>query len=272
MDLRAFIQNLYNRGDDPYQLAGKRDDTLEMILSLVNSGQETPEQLMGVEQPPPPPPVAEKSTADQMWGQFQDMNPNLDYDAVAKQSGGNVPGGAFSQMPESAKQKEQVQSLMDYVQNEIPKEEIARKLDPRSRAYDPQGAALLIEDIKQRQKGESEAVYAQARALESQLAQKAFEYQNSVGGRIDTMIEAIRGDKMIEMEAPEFKRMLLVAKQLQLSGDEAGATDMFNQAMMKLQPAVRQDPRPDSVTEKPQRNPVGGWNFSRATGMQQPGT
>jgi len=91
-----------------------------------------------------PPQPGQNERADLMWEEFKAMNPNLDYEAVARQSGGNVPGGSFSQMPESEAQKRQEQELYDFVNNQVPYDEAMRKLDPRSRGYDPKGAEVLL--------------------------------------------------------------------------------------------------------------------------------
>ena len=128
-----------------------------------------PDRYVGQQVVPPELPLEQNS-----WEQFQAMNPNLDYAAVAQQAGGipgsfpaeNEFGGAISEMPPSAKQQEQVQDLMDYVQNQIPQDELARKQDPRSRAYDPGGAAQLL--LKMKQDQESQAMSAQTRIQEIQ--------------------------------------------------------------------------------------------------------
>lgn len=99
--------------------------------------------------------------ADEIWRRFQEMNPDLDYEAVARQSGGNVPGGSFSDMrlsPGVKSVKESTPGASDeafyqWVKDFTYEQDLARKMDPRSRAYDPRGAELMISE----REGEREA-------------------------------------------------------------------------------------------------------------------
>jgi hypothetical protein len=251
MDLRAFINQLFDRGDDPYNLYGKRDDTMDMVMTLRDYYQsESPDRLMGAPGEPPAPPKQEKKSADVLWEKFQQMNPNLDYDKVAQQSGGNVPGGSFSDMRNSpgvptvkeATKGASDEEFMQWVKDFTQEQEFQRKNDPRSRAYDPQGAELILANRAAEQAAAQDLIYAKARQTEAELAQKAYDYQFSTGGRIDAMMNAISGDEMLQMENPQVYSTLLRAKQLQLSGDEAGAEQLLNEALSMMGQVQRQTP------------------------------
>ena len=92
----------------------------------------------------------------QMWEQFQKMNPNLDYGAVARQSGAytdesvpyylsdKIPQGTFSDNSQNVLPPGQTdQDLYDFVNYQARMDEAQRKLDPRSRGYDQSGAEKL---------------------------------------------------------------------------------------------------------------------------------
>jgi len=184
MDIRQYMSQLFDRGEDPYGLTGKRDDTMEMFLAMMGQ-REVPqewglqdEMLVEDQVNPPAPPPAQNS-----WEAFQAMNPDLDYAAVARQAGGtpgsfpveNEFGGAISEMPSSPEQQAQVRDLMDYVQNQIPQDEFARKQDPRSRAYDPGGAEQLLTKMKQDQEAQAMSAQTRIQEIQAQAAMKEAE-------------------------------------------------------------------------------------------------
>jgi hypothetical protein len=138
-----------------------------------------------------PPYPREGFGADEIWSQFQAMNPDLDWGKVAEQAGGNVPGGNFSQMESSVTYTptKMDEELFRFVREDIPRMDLARKLDMRSRAYDPEGAKILLEEMSNRQLGEyysdiSAAQMLQAKAAEDRAAieRRKAEYALSPAG------------------------------------------------------------------------------------------
>ena len=66
MDIRQYISQLYDRGDDPWGLTGQRDDTMEMILAMLGQ-QDVPPEWMAPAEPPAPQQPADPAAA--MWEQ-----------------------------------------------------------------------------------------------------------------------------------------------------------------------------------------------------------
>jgi hypothetical protein len=162
----------------------------------------------GVNAAPIPYPDEGGFKQEEIWRKFQEMNQNLDYDAVAAQAiekgGGNgisVPGGTFSQMPENNFAPDHPQSdeaYMQWVKDFTYDQEVARKLDPRSRAYDPQGAELLMGERAQRDSNAAQMIYskaqeqrAQAEADNVELVRRQMMLQSSPRGQVGTLIGAL---------------------------------------------------------------------------------
>jgi hypothetical protein len=102
---------------------------------------------------------------------FQQANPDLDYDAVAAQSGGATPGGSFSAASRSdVPYAQSDEALFKFVNEQIPLYEARRKLDPRSRAHDPQGAELLMMMASQQRR---DSAYEIGQIAERQKAETA---------------------------------------------------------------------------------------------------
>jgi hypothetical protein len=122
---------------------------------------------------------------EEILRRFQEMNPNLDYDAVAAQAiekgGGNgisVPGGTFSQMPDNNFAPDHPQSdeaYMQWVKDFTYEQELARRQDPRSRMYDPESARQIIDaKIAERDAGVRE-IYNRAQMLQAKAAERQVE-------------------------------------------------------------------------------------------------
>jgi hypothetical protein len=135
---------------------------------------------------------------DEILAKFKEMNPNLDWDKVAQQAGGNVPGGTFSQMPSSPEREAQVASLMEYVENQIPRDEAMRMLDNRSRAYNPEAAEMLLGRLGNKEKNAADMLYskaqemkAQAEMEQAQAMTRQYDMMSTPEGKLGSTIEMI---------------------------------------------------------------------------------
>ena len=162
------------------------------------------------------------------------MNPNLDWDKVAQQAGGNVPGGTFSQMPDSPERDAQVASLMDYVENQIPQDEAMRMLDNRSRAYNPEAAQMLLDRQGQKEKSASDMLYsraqemrAQAEAQQADMVRKQYQQLSSPEGKLGSTIEMILQNIDPAMNGPLYN--LAISAKLALdNGDTRTAMELMS--------------------------------------------
>jgi hypothetical protein len=139
--------------------------------------------------PPDPPP--EISERDRMWEEFQRMNPDLDYDAVARQAlemdgggGKSVPGGTLTELPEQdLPEGQRDEDLINWVNDNKLQWAIESKTDPRSRNYDPQGAAILLETLRQQQESEKSAAELEIDKIKANAEMKNAEaYATLAGG------------------------------------------------------------------------------------------
>lgn len=241
MTLEEFLKKIYDRGEDPYKLTGKRDDTMDMVLALLQS-QEEPVDWGGMqdvaEQAPPgpqgPPPPEQNS-----WAAFQAMNPNLDYAKVAQQAGGkmgsfpadNKYGGAISDNSQNAPlpKGQREEDLIAFVNNQIPIMEAERKLDPRSRAYDPKGAELLMQMAD---KNRARDAYQQALDLEKQ--QMIESKRVTTGDIIDNLMGMISKTSDLALQNSGIQQKLMIAKAADMRGDSATANAMLNEVQDML--------------------------------------
>ena len=192
-------------------------------------------------------PESEAMTADrraEMWQKFQEMNPNLNYNAVAIQSGARddwvTPdtrehtGGTLSEMPGSEAQRRQEQSLYDYVENDIPQQEAMRMLDSRSRAYDPAAAQVLLDRATGKETAAAEEIKARAWELEGQ--NKLAETKNKLKLTNDPdmqrrMVLAAIADRH-KNDPIAGKRILDLVGAYEMAvdaGDEVAAAEIYNE-------------------------------------------
>lgn len=145
-----------------------------------------------------PPWYPNNPASEEIWNAFRRMNPNLDYAAVARQSGGNVPGGTFSQMPDTRPPAQSDEAFYQWLKDFTYEQELARKQDPRSRAFDPEGAQRMIDEKLGEEKSAVEKIYneaqmvrANAEAGQLALARAAAEYARTREGRLESTINFI---------------------------------------------------------------------------------
>jgi hypothetical protein len=149
MDIRSFANQLFDRGDDPFKLAGKRDDTMDLLLAML-SQQNVPDPWLEDEEEKKKeldPLGAQKKKDAESWAEFVAMNPSLDLAAVARQSGGNVPGGNVSMMESTIKQQTPGASdeeFFRWVDEFSTQTQLDSLLDPRSRGFNPDAAEQII--------------------------------------------------------------------------------------------------------------------------------
>jgi hypothetical protein len=90
----------------------------------------------------------------QNWADFLKLNPNLDLEAVARQSGGNVQGGTFSEMPENnfpAGHPQSDEAFFRWVDDFVLQQKLDEVQDPNNRKFNPRAAEQLIEAAKLRE-------------------------------------------------------------------------------------------------------------------------
>ena len=173
---------------------------------------------------------------DEILEKFKQMNPNLDWDKVAAQAGGNVPGGNFSAMESSVTYEptEMDKQLFDYVENQIPRDEAMRMLDSRSRAYNPEAAQMLLDRQGQKEKSASDMLYsraqemrAQAEAQQADMVRKQYQQLSSPEGKLGSTIEMILQNIDPAMNGPLYN--LAISAKLALdNGDTRTAMELMS--------------------------------------------
>ena len=116
---------------------------------------------------------------EEIWRRFQEMNPNLDYEAVARQSGGNVPGGTLSvtdnELWDDPNSPQSDAAYMQWVKDFTYEQELARRQDPRSRMYDPESARQMIEAKVAERDADVREIYNRAQMLQAKAAERQVE-------------------------------------------------------------------------------------------------
>ena len=173
--------------------------------------------------------------ADEILERFKQMNPNLDWDKVAAQAGGNVPGGTFSQMPDSPERDAQVASLMDYVENQIPQDEAMRMLDNRSRAYNPTAAEMLLGRLGDKEKNAADMLYsraqemkAQAEMEQAQVITDQYRMLSTPEGKMNATFEMILQNVDPDMN-PQLYKSAIAAKMALDNGNIERAQEIYTQ-------------------------------------------
>ena len=163
---------------------------------------------------------------EQNFANFKAMNPNLDWGAAAGQAGGNVPGGSFSTAERGDVPYEQTDAAFyDFVKNDLPRYEADRMLDNRSRAYNPEAAALLYDRLAQMEGQPAKDIYAAAQQMHGQaalgqveLAKRQMMMQNSPAGRASVLVDSLFNaiDSTVN---PDIARKLIQAKVMISQGE-----------------------------------------------------
>jgi len=137
--------------------------------------------------PQAPPQAVDPAGADrgavqqQMWEQFQKMNPNLDYGAVARQSGAytdesvpyylsdKIPQGTFSDNSQNVLPPGQTDAEFNKsIEELIKKQRMDSLLDPRSRSYDPAAAEIITKHEEEMERNKAFILNAQAQMMMAQ--------------------------------------------------------------------------------------------------------
>jgi len=116
-----------------------------------------------------------------MWEQFQKMNPNLDYGAVAHQSGAytdesvpyylsdKIPQGTFSDNSQNVLPPGQTDAEFNKsIEELIKKQRMDSLLDPRSRSYDPAAAEIITKHEEEMERNKAFILNAQAQMMMAQ--------------------------------------------------------------------------------------------------------
>lgn len=136
---------------------------------------------------------------DEIMEMFKRMNPDFDYAAAAEQSGGNVPGGTLSIMPEQNLPPDQTtEGIAKFAREQELKNQLASMLDSRSRGYDPAAAELLLGREKAQQDASAQMIYSRAQELRAQaeadevgFARKQAEMMNTPEGQMRSTVDFI---------------------------------------------------------------------------------
>jgi len=237
MDLAAFISQLFDRGDDPFGLKYKRDDTTDLIMALRDKYGVPEQEIMGQGPPvdemyvservsPPTTPPEQNS-----WEAFLALNPNLDLDKVAEQAiakgggrGKSVPGGTFSEMPDNNFAPDHPQSdeaFSKWVHEFDYDQTMREKMDPRSRAYDPAAAEILSRDMYWRGQNSAEMLKQKAAQAEADAAMLQAQLMERLTG--EGMIPTgVKQPKQTGPSAKDIESSAEAIKQLAAAGQMEG--------------------------------------------------
>jgi hypothetical protein len=165
---------------------------------------------------------------DEIMARFSAMNPDLDWKEVAKQAGGNVPGGSFSAMESDIKQKTKGASdeeFYKWVEDITFENNMRSLLDPRSRSFNPQAAELLIARRESEKSSAAEMIKARAEQLAAEssaghlkLLSEQDEFSRSAEGQAMAMLDSIIQGAGQNMDPILFKNAVLARTAL-INGD-----------------------------------------------------
>jgi len=130
---------------------------------------------------------------------FKKMNPDLDYDAVARQSGGNVPGGSFSAVERKNVPKAQTdEEFIRWVNEDLPKYTASSMLDSRSREYNPEAAKIIFDRLAQERGDAAQMLYSRGQELRGQadldkvqMLKRQAEFSRTPQGQMQSTIDFV---------------------------------------------------------------------------------
>jgi len=183
---------------------------------------------------------------EDMWAEFQRMNPNLNYAKVAQQAGGNVPGGNFSAMESNIKEMTPGASDEEFNQsiNELrQRQQEDALLDPRSRSYNPDAAKVIFDRAGEKESNAADMIFNRAQELQSKAAAaqsamvvEQYRASRTPEGQLNSMIEMVLQNVDSMMNAPLYQRAI-DARRLLSQGKLEEAWKIFEQVVPKEEPA-----------------------------------
>ena len=179
---------------------------------------------------------------DEILRRFKELNPDLDYDAVARQSGGNVPGGSFSAVERKNVPKAQTdEEFIRWVNEDLPKYTASSMLDSRSREYNPEAAKIIFDRLAQERGDKAGMIQArgdelrgQADMARAQMIARDAELSRSPEGQVRSAIDLI-----LQNVDRSFNPLLfdgaINAKMALANGNIKMAQDIINYAIQRSQ-------------------------------------
>ena len=136
---------------------------------------------------------------DEILRRFKELNPDLDYDAVARQSGGNVPGGSFSAVERKNVPKAQTdEEFIRWVNEDLPKYTASSMLDSRSREYNPEAAKIIFDRLAQERGDAAQMLYSRGQELRGQadldkvqMLKRQAEFSRTPQGQMQSTIDFV---------------------------------------------------------------------------------
>jgi len=182
------------------------------------------------EMAPPPDPWLDD------WAAFKALNPNLDYDAVARQAGGNVPGGAYSdysETPDTRPEAQSDQAFYDWVDEFKKQNRLNEMMDPRANTYDPEMARAMLTHEVGMGRNAADELYSMA-----QMARADAEMKKAwmMGGKSDVKASTGQMQDAIDILMNETvdensRRELVIAKLLVANGQVKEANEILTRVL-----------------------------------------
>ena len=154
---------------------------------------------------------------EDMWAEFQRMNPGLNYAKVAQQAGGNVPGGNFSAMESTIKEQTPGASDAEFnksIEELTQRQQMDSLLDPKSRSFNPAAAKVLLDRAGQKEETAAQVIYNRAQEMRGQaeldqatMIKRQYELSNTPEGKLGSTIDFIL--KNSEMRPDLFDKAIM---------------------------------------------------------------